>query len=962
MPFRHLSFFWAFCFSLCSFGLFAQGWDQVFQPFPMDATHIAKMDATADGGSFNWLCRKLGDSTSIQSESWLLRSDPEGKQTLLAYVGTGCPIGTVRTTEGDFWVLTEAFIFIAPQQVESRNFLYRVSPAGQRLDSIPIFQNGNPLNLRLSAFAYVNQGGFLLAGQNDFIEPDTAIIWKISSIGASEWTIGYGQNIAQVPVFQEIIPIQNGKWLAVARAGRSAFLVRFNNDGTIDTDAFLPDFPVDDATFLQDGSIAMAGIRDEHNAQPDSLQVMLLDANFQVLWQETILAGYFEKTNKAHVSVLPNGEILAAFGGSTGSAAAGQVRVYWLDIDGNLLKDKDFGRNFGQNNECLFANAVLQDGSLFFGGSLQAIGQDSFPRPWLMLTDDKERVFSAKVQGVVRWDTDLNCVAEAQEYSLSGWIIEGSKAGQPFYYATSDAMGRYVLPLDTGVWKLRLLTPSSLWEVCSNQVEVIVAGDYEQIYYDFPVQAALDCPRLEVSMSNDVLRRCFENNVQVAWYNRGAKTANNAYVDVSLDPNLTLVNSVLTAQNLGNNRYRFALGDVEPNASNSFTMRVLVNCDGTVLGQTHCIEAHIFPDTLCPTPPGWSGAEIGIEAQCIQDSVRFVVQNKGTVPTTKSLDFVIAEDEILFRQGQIATGLPVGGDSVFVFPATGATYRFIAAQEPFFPFGDFTTAALEGCANANMPISLGFFTLFPESDYSPFVAKICRESVGSYDPNEKYVFPKGFDNEHFILPKTALDYQINFQNTGTDTAFTVVIRDTLSPWLDATSIRDVVSSHPVRWELMGTGQLKFTFENIGLPDSTTNETASHGYVHFRVLQRDSVPLGSVIYNRAGIYFDFNEPVITNEVFVTVDTGFWKMMVQTWEPEKDLPKASIAPNPAQDFLRITLPENPSKPFSFQIYDVKGTVVQDGFLLEKETHLTIEKLVNGIYFLKIKGHKTLIINKL
>jgi hypothetical protein len=131
--------------------------------------------------------------------------------------------------------------------------------------------------------------------------------------------------------------------------------------------------------------------------------------------------------------------------------------------------------------------------------------------------------------------------------------------------------------------------------------------------------------------------------------------------------------------------------------------------------------------------------------------------------------------------------------------------------------------------------------------------------VGSCDPNEKLVTPEGV-----IFKTDTLRYQLNFQNVGTDTAFNIVVRDTLESNLDITTIESGASSHPYVLDITGR-ELSWTFANINLPDSTTSEPKSHGFVSFRVRPRSDAPDGADIQNRAGIYFDFNPPVITNAV-------------------------------------------------------------------------------------------------
>ena len=130
---------------------------------------------------------------------------------------------------------------------------------------------------------------------------------------------------------------------------------------------------------------------------------------------------------------------------------------------------------------------------------------------------------------------------------------------------------------------------------------------------------------------------------------------------------------------------------------------------------------------------------------------------------------------------------------------------------------------------------------------------------GSFDPNEKLVTPEGG-----ILRTDTLRYQINFQNVGTDTAFNIVVRDTLDTLLDITTLESGASSHPYAFNIVGR-ELSWTFANINLPDSNVNEPGSHGFLTFEVRPRSDVSIGAEIENRSAIYFDFNPPVITNTV-------------------------------------------------------------------------------------------------
>ncbi|MEL6661108.1 MAG: T9SS type A sorting domain-containing protein, partial [Bacteroidota bacterium] len=54
-----------------------------------------------------------------------------------------------------------------------------------------------------------------------------------------------------------------------------------------------------------------------------------------------------------------------------------------------------------------------------------------------------------------------------------------------------------------------------------------------------------------------------------------------------------------------------------------------------------------------------------------------------------------------------------------------------------------------------------------------------------------------------------------------------------------------------------------TYPDINLPDSTSNLVGSQGLFSYSIVPLATAPALSLIENRAGIYFDFNPPIITN---------------------------------------------------------------------------------------------------
>lgn len=196
-----------------------------------------------------------------------------------------------------------------------------------------------------------------------------------------------------------------------------------------------------------------------------------------------------------------------------------------------------------------------------------------------------------------------------------------------------------------------------------------------------------------------------------------------------------------------------------------------------------------------------------------------------------------------------------------------------------------------------------------------------RLITGSYDPNDKAVTPAGETDEGRIgLDVQEFYYRVRFQNTGNDTAFTVVIRDTIDADFDVTSFRFDAASHPVEYEITGEGFVTFTFNNILLPDSTTNEPESHGVVTYYISRRPSDTYGTQYTNTAFIYFDFNPPIVTN---TTVNT-LYDFSIGIVKNDDGL-QTQVFPNPTQGVLNIVNENLQNKAISYKIVDVSGKLI-------------------------------------
>ncbi len=149
-------------------------------------------------------------------------------------------------------------------------------------------------------------------------------------------------------------------------------------------------------------------------------------------------------------------------------------------------------------------------------------------------------------------------------------------------------------------------------------------------------------------------------------------------------------------------------------------------------------------------------------------------------------------------------------------------------------------------------------------DYTPANNRATlRERVqGSFDPNDKTEAHAGTLTTTQYAGGEYLQYLIRFQNTGTDTAFFITVKDTLQQKLNLSTFEVLSASHPFTFKLDGQ-VASWDFKKILLPDSTTDEAGSHGFILFRVKPKTGLAVGDEFTNNAAIYFDYNLPVITN---------------------------------------------------------------------------------------------------
>lgn len=225
-----------------------------------------------------------------------------------------------------------------------------------------------------------------------------------------------------------------------------------------------------------------------------------------------------------------------------------------------------------------------------------------------------------------------------------------------------------------------------------------------------------------------------------------------------------------------------------------------------------------------------------------------------------------------------------------------------------------------------------------DADLSDNSDTLTQTVVGSYDPNDKQA------SAYEIQPGTdRIDYHIRFQNTGSDTAYKVTVVDTLDLTLPITRIVINSASHPYSLSVED-NILIWEFDNILLPDSTTDLAGSQGYVRFSAGINSALGVGDTIENDAEIYFDYQNPIHTN----FAKTAIVQSIGQEETPLQAI-SLEIYPNPAQS--EIFLRSLQGEPQQIRLMNLNGQLL-DIIELNDDTprRYSIQSLPKGVYLLK------------
>ncbi|WP_255474091.1 DUF7619 domain-containing protein [Pontibacter qinzhouensis] len=470
------------------------------------------------------------------------------------------------------------------------------------------------------------------------------------------------------------------------------------------------------------------------------------------------------------------------------------------------------------------------------------------------------------ITGKLYYDKNNDCVLDPSEDGLANIIL---KAEPGPYFTITDELGNYSFQVDKGHYTI-IPSVENKGEnqtkfFCKPEAKEIQFSSYGNTYSGNNIGTELKAsPYLSVSVSSDRRRRCFPGTTTVTYSNTGFAPAKDAKVYLQLPEYVVLKSANKPYTRLGDGTYAFEAGTIAAGKNGSITIQDSVICgDESIRGLTVCTRAWITP----VNQPTGGKATTSVTGVCnyATGHIRFVIRNIGQKAMPAKNSYRIYQD------GQLATvedyQLAAGDSMVLQIPANGKTIRLEADQPDGNGDNTLASATVEACREvaARMAVSKNFVNTFPTDDEEAEVAEECLPIIDSYDPNDKLVTPVGLTEQNYTATGANLKYKIRFQNTGTDVAYRVVVVDTLSQHLDLATLQMGTISHNYTFSVSGKGQpvLTWTFHNIMLPDSTSNEPGSHGYIQFSIQPKVDLPEKTAIENFADIFFDYNSPIRTN---------------------------------------------------------------------------------------------------
>lgn len=933
----------------------AQGWFQRYsQPHYQAGADVLE---TPDGGFLAVGSQWDTQNPGVHPTTYLHKTDSLGN-TLWTREPSTLGISqnaTVAAAVGTDVVVAGRVTFSAP--ISNDSYLCKVDSAGNLLweTSYDMGQNSEYIN----DMKPTSDGGFILAGEmQQATNPakSDGILLKLDSTGNFQWSHVIGDSL-------------NDRGFGVIETADGSILYTGHQSDTATGDTHPQIVKYDSAGGMIWNYISpVSGIASDIVELPSGNYVVTLVIGYSssILWLDANgnpLSTQLISQSQVTDIELDTNQDLVLF--AMARHFANPMDYYSFDVIktdtlGSLVCQNEVAySNFAAVTMTRYAQGTAtSDGGYLLISSILDSLTSVRPDLFLVKTDANCVSIDNLITGTIYTDSSGNCQRDPGELPNPNWIVRATPGPR---YDITDLSGDYALTTTVDTYTVETFAPNYLWEIScpspapfTHTVGFNLTADTAR-GIDFASPTPIQCPLMTVDFGCSFLRPCFQSNYTIQWCNEGTVAANNASVVLHLDTLLTILNSFGGTPSPDSTTWTWNLGTVQPGQCGFIPLSIYTPCN-TEVGRTACNTIEIFPDTIClPPDSNWDESSVTLSASCLSDSlVCFTIANTGIGNMQGTTAYRVFENSALLTQGQLQ--LCATCDTTLCWPTNGNTLRMEVDQRPGHPGQSRPVAEIESCGTDGQGGTVLGHLGGQYQDEGDFFRDVdCRTVVNSFDPNDKQVQPRGITPQHYVAEDQELSYQINFQNTGTAPAITVVIRDTLPMSLDMLTLDLGVTSHPLSsFSIEGANVLVWTFNNINLPDSVSDEPGSHGFVQFKMKPVTGIAPGTRIENNAGIYFDNNDPVITDYTLTTIlDTLLLSSRSVPGTFQSGV-QVKVFPNPFQRKATVSVAGYPgrSQALVLTLYDLTGNEVYR-FSGSSSFELPLEAgtLSGGMYFYTI-----------
>ncbi len=564
---------------------------------------------------------------------------------------------------------------------------------------------------------------------------------------------------------------------------------------------------------------------------------------------------------------------------------------------------------------------------------------------------------TAVLNGTVFFDKNANCLRDGDDLPYGGKTV----MVQPGNLAVpADDAGRFVVPVAPGTYTVRALPEPYLRvdSTCPTVATLPVAGDTARVEVGIQGRA---CAMHNVHLLTWARQRCFETSGTITVSNEGLAPAPATTLRLRLpegifNRSLTVGPTSIDTAGPGE-RYTFAVPALGPRERFEVQMVDSTACRDSLRNQTLCTQAEVdvVPGSCVESSAGWDSSFVAVESACVGNNVlRFTVRNFGQT-MADSAEYRLLGQEGLAAQGRLRLAM---GDSLYinVRDTLGQAYILEVDQRPGYPGPAVASTIGFGCGAAGtgpLRFAYGDGVSRMEAD------EVCLPVTDSYDPNEIVVKPGGLGPDNIVRPGTPLEYIIYFQNEGTANTRFVILQDTLPFVLDEATFARGAESHPgarIRlYSYNGRTVVQYRWQTLNLTPKAVNEARSQGFASFTIRPKRNLPLGTVVGNRAGIYFDFNPVILTNTATIRYDNlpadpNGPRVSVVTRNRPTLLAGLQLYPNPTLGTVQVSLPAGTAMAQA-TVSDLAGRTLLQTRLTGAQPTLDLSALAPGTYVVQV-----------